>query len=66
MQRCNDIMQAMLSDSLSMHSSLPCDGEYFHVRCSAHILNLVVQEGLKVIDCSVLKVKKLVVQSIEL
>ena len=35
---------------------LLCDGIFFHVRCGAHILNLIVQEGLKIIDDSVIKI----------
>lgn len=34
--------------------------ELFHVRCSAHILNLVVQDGLKDIDDSVEKIRECV------
>lgn len=58
--RCNDNMQDLLTDSLSMHSPLRCDGEYFHMRCGAHILNLIVQSDLKVIGEEMRKVKKLV------
>ena len=36
-----------------------CDGIFFHVRCGAHILNLIVQEGLKVIDDSVIKIREI-------
>ncbi|KFK43821.1 hypothetical protein AALP_AA1G178300 [Arabis alpina] len=33
-------------------------GEYFHVRCSAHILNLIVQDGLEVIGDSLHKIRE--------
>ncbi|KAL2934984.1 putative AC transposase [Bienertia sinuspersici] len=38
--------------------TLPVAGRFFHVRCSAHILNLIVQSGMKVIDNSVLKLRE--------
>ena len=34
--------------------------EYMHMRCCAHILNLIVGEGLKEIDASVAKVREVV------
>ncbi|XP_031106259.1 zinc finger BED domain-containing protein RICESLEEPER 2-like [Ipomoea triloba] len=30
-----------------IEKSLLCNGEFFHIRCSTHILNLIVQEDLK-------------------
>ncbi|XP_060202664.1 zinc finger BED domain-containing protein RICESLEEPER 2-like [Lycium barbarum] len=36
------------------------DGKHLHVRCMAHILNLIVQEGLKEIDASVKRVRQMV------
>ena len=35
-----------------------CDSIFLHVRCGAHILNLIVQEGLKVIDDLVIKIRE--------
>ena len=39
-------------------SSLPCNGEFFRVRCGAHILNLIVQEGLKIIEQAVHNIRE--------
>jgi hypothetical protein len=33
-----------------------CRHEFIHVRCSAHILNLIVHEGLKNVDDSIIKI----------
>ncbi|KAL2330357.1 hypothetical protein Fmac_017938 [Flemingia macrophylla] len=46
----NDILQQTLKKQLVLQKGLICDGEFFHVRCCAHVLNLIVQEGLKVLD----------------
>jgi len=46
---CVDIMKVQLK--------FLCNGDYFHVRCCAHILNLIVEEGLKDVDDVVFKVR---------
>ena len=45
----NDTLVNSLKKNPSFISSLPCSGEFFQVCCGAHILNLIVQEGLKII-----------------
>ena len=54
----NDNCQDFIKKKVNERGLLLCDGIFFHVRCSAHILNLTVQEGLKVIDDSVIKIRK--------
>jgi len=58
--RANDNMQDMMRDTLNMHARLPCGGDFFYVRCGAHVLNLIVKERLKLIDEGTSKVKDLV------
>ncbi|KAM3290052.1 hypothetical protein P3S67_018341 [Capsicum chacoense] len=43
----NDSLQTILKGHFGLQKSLLCDSEFFHMCCSAHILNLIVQEGLK-------------------
>ncbi|XP_042052014.1 zinc finger BED domain-containing protein RICESLEEPER 2-like [Salvia splendens] len=53
----NNAMVKLLKTRLQLQNSLLCNGEYFHVRCCAHILNLIVQEGLKVASDALDKIR---------
>ncbi|XP_073042089.1 zinc finger BED domain-containing protein RICESLEEPER 2-like [Primulina eburnea] len=46
----NDVAIRMLKENLSYKNNLPLGGKLFHVRCCAHILNLLVQDGLSEIQ----------------
>ncbi|XP_010535246.1 PREDICTED: zinc finger BED domain-containing protein RICESLEEPER 2-like [Tarenaya hassleriana] len=51
-------MQDILKHQLSLQNSLLCEGEFFHIRCCAHILNIIVQAGLKVISDALDKIRE--------
>lgn len=53
----NDRMQELLGEQLRLQNSLLCDGEFLHVRCCAHVLNLIVQDGLKVAEVALQKIR---------
>lgn len=42
----NDVAMRTLKDNLSYNHRLSLDGEIFHVRCAAHIINILVKTGL--------------------
>ena len=53
----NDAMITMLRDKLSTTSRL-LGGSLFHMHYCAHILNLIVKDGLDVIQVSVEKIQE--------
>ena len=46
----NDNCQYFIKKKFNERGLLLCDGIFFHVRCGAHILNLIIKKGLKVIE----------------
>ncbi|XP_061371669.1 zinc finger BED domain-containing protein RICESLEEPER 2-like [Gastrolobium bilobum] len=54
----NDSMVSGLRNQLNMQKLLLCDGKFFHARCSAHILNLIVQDGVKVANDALTRIRE--------
>ncbi|KAK1424369.1 hypothetical protein QVD17_19698 [Tagetes erecta] len=56
----NDRVVSTLKNNFSRVKKLPCGGRLFHVRCCAHILNLLVKDGLSKIDYVIEEVREAV------
>ena len=56
----NDWGMAYLKKRLNNWKGSVLGGEHIHMRCGAHILSLIVKEGLKVIDDSIYRVRSAV------
>ena len=52
----NDGMINILVEKLSLSVSLLLNGKFFHMRCVAHVLNLIVKEALDVIEVEIEKI----------
>ncbi|XP_061358176.1 zinc finger BED domain-containing protein RICESLEEPER 2-like [Gastrolobium bilobum] len=59
-QGSNDLAIAYLKARMEDWNAHPLKGEYLHVRCCAHILNLVVNDGLKELHASITKIRNAV------
>ncbi|KAJ9555764.1 hypothetical protein OSB04_010378 [Centaurea solstitialis] len=46
----NDVAVAYMKRRLTSYKTLMFDGEFLHLRCSCHIINLIVKDGLKELE----------------
>ncbi|KAL4296882.1 hypothetical protein GQ457_12G018630 [Hibiscus cannabinus] len=56
--KTNDVVAKILMENLNLQNKLVVGGKLFHVRCCAHILNLLVQDGLGEIEDIILNVRE--------
>ncbi|KAI5434721.1 hypothetical protein KIW84_021515 [Lathyrus oleraceus] len=53
----NDVGIQHLKRWLHSQNDIVLNGEYLYTRCSAHILNLIVKDGMKEVDDSVVRIR---------
>ncbi|KAA0068065.1 putative transposase [Cucumis melo var. makuwa] len=56
----NDVVIAYLVKKFKGRNELVLDGEFIHIRCCAHILNLIVSDALKDLHVSIIRIRNVV------
>ncbi|KAL4339869.1 hypothetical protein GQ457_08G027390 [Hibiscus cannabinus] len=56
----NDVAIQYLRRRITHWGGSVLDGQFLHMRCAAHILNLVVKDGLKELDLSIARIRSAV------
>lgn len=56
--RYNEGFVDRLIEHFKLVNSLLCDGDFIHIRCANHILNLVVKAGLKTIESAIFNIRE--------